>query len=179
MPTSLPSLYSSTQADSDVLLAAGWLFSTWLNILFLSCLCYVDSFGQEGAQISNFPCKTESYRKKKRIYFSSDEMNFSSEISDLETTSCVQGLSSLSINVIATECVATFGMSNEAPHLLLHGRKTSEEGNLVRILISWLVHSSGRLLRLLAFSWHWLPKHSDPWCWADSLQGISSLEENW
>ena len=63
-------------------------------------------------------------------------MNFSSEISDLETTSCVQGLSSLSINVIATECVATFGMSNEAPHLLLHGRKTSEEGNLVRILIS-------------------------------------------
>ena len=66
MPTSLPSLYSSTQADSDVLLAAGWLFSTWLNILFVSCLCYVDSFGQEGAQISNFPCKTESYRKKKK-----------------------------------------------------------------------------------------------------------------
>lgn len=88
IPPSLPSLYSSTRANSAVLLAAGWSCSTRLNILFLSCLCYLNVFGQEGAQRSNFPCKTELPKKKKKwIYFASNEMNFSSEIPDLETTS--------------------------------------------------------------------------------------------
>lgn len=51
------------------------------------------------------------------------ERNFSSEIPGLETKFCVQALSSLHVNVIATTFVDAFVLCNEAPLLLLYGGK--------------------------------------------------------
>ena len=104
------------------------MLSKRAHVLFLSCRSYLDSFavslGRNGHREAISLVKLR-VTKKKLIYLTSYEMNFSSEIPDLETKSRVQALSSLNINVTAAECVDTFVVSNEAPRLLLHGGKRS------------------------------------------------------
>ena len=104
------------------------MLSKRAHVLFLSCRSYLDSFtvslGGNGHREAISLVKLR-VTKKKLIYLTSNEMNFSSEIPDLETKSHVQALSSLNVNVTAAECVDTFVVSNEAPRLLLHGGKRS------------------------------------------------------
>ena len=106
------------------------MLSKRAHVLFLSCRSYLDSFavslGGNGHREAISLVKLRVTKKKKKlIYLTSNEMNFSSEIPDLETKSRIQDLSSLHVNVTAAECVDTFVVSNEAPRLLLHGGKRS------------------------------------------------------